>query len=465
MWIPKPSFGSLKDCAQMEFFIHQWWAIAILRVKSVEVAGDSALVKFYEPESRIEFDHPWPAPFIDELKGRNGDTAFYFINDERKFRIPKFNGNSAFFFMNDIRFLDHPGEWYHDQLAGKIYYWPRNNEDLSKADVQVPLLENLVQVEGSADAPVSFISFKGIEFQHTTFLRPSRAGHISLQAGFYLLDAYPLAIPGTPDKATLENQAWVGRQPAAVSVRNANHVNIERCSFKHLAATGLDYISGTSRDLVEGCLFNDIGGTGIQVGFFGDASSEAHLPYDPSDRREVCSFETIRNNYITNCSNEDWGCVGISAGFVRDITICNNELSDLNYSGICVGWGWTRTINAMRNNRIFANHVHHFAKNMYDVAGIYTLGAQSGSEIYNNSIHHLAQAPYTHDLVHWQYIYLDEGSAGILIHDNWTEKDKFFANTNGPGTRWMNNGPQVADSIKNAAGLEDGFKDLLQVVK
>jgi hypothetical protein len=98
---------------------------------------------------------------------------------------------------------------------------------------------------------------------------------------------------------------------------------------------------------------------------------------------------------------------------------------------------------------------------MYDVGGIYTLAAQPGSEICYNSIHDLEKAPYTHDLVHWQYIYFDEGSAGIYVHDNWTEKDKFFTNTNGPGNKWMNNGPQVADSIKNAAGLEAGFKDLL----
>lgn len=461
MWIPRPAFGSLKDGGQMEFFIHQWWGIATLRVKSVQAIDDSALVQFYEPENRLEFEHPWPAPFIDELKGRNGDTAFYYLNNERKFRIPRFNGNSAFFFMNDIRFLDRPGEWYHDQISGKIYYWPRAGEDLRSAEVKVPVLENLIQIEGAPDSPVSYITFKKIEFKHTTFLRPSKAGHVPLQAGFYLLDAYKMEIPGTTDKAGLENQAWIGRQPSAVSVRKSNHINFERCSFRHLAATGLDYISGTNHDLVEGCVFSDIGGTGIQIGFFGDASFEAHLPYDPSDRREVCSFETIRNNYITNCTNEDWGCVGISAGFVHDITINNNEISNLNYSGICVGWGWTKTVNAMRNNRIFANHIHHFAKNMYDVGGIYTLAAQPGSEIYYNSIHDLEKAPYTHDLIHWQYIYFDEGSSGIYVHDNWTEKDKFFTNTNGPGNSWVNNGPQVADSIKNAAGLEVDFRDLL----
>jgi hypothetical protein len=442
LWIPKPAFGTLKDVAQMEFFIHQWWAIATLRVKSVEVVGDSAKVTFCQPESQVEFEHPWPAPFIDEKKNQNG--------------------NSAFFFMNAIQLLDQPGEWFEDVRTNKVYYWPRTGENLATAEVIAPALETLLHVEGPLDNPVQYLHFKGIDFKYTSWMRPAKAGHVPLQAGFYLEEAYKLKVPGTPDKAGLENQGWLGRQSSAVSISNASHLTFERCGFSHMAATGLDFVSGTHHDVVVGNTFTDIGGTALQIGFFGDKAFEAHLPYDPSDERTVCGFETISNNYINDVTNEDWGCVGISVGYARDITIDHNEVSNLNYSGICVGWGWTKTINCMRNNKIFANHVHHFAKNMYDVAGIYTLAAQPRSEIWNNSIHDLEKAPYTHDLNHWQYIYFDEGTSGIYVHDNWTEKDKFFTNSNGPGTKWENNGPQVADSIKNAAGLLPEFRDLLK---
>jgi hypothetical protein len=441
MWIPKPAFGSLKDVNQMEFFIHQWWAIAMLRVKSVTIVGDSACVKFYQPESRIEFEHPWPAPFIDAKKNQNG--------------------NSAFFFMNDTRFLDRPGEWYHDQTAGIIYYWPREEENPDKENSIVSVLENLIQIEGSLDNPVAYIYFKGISFEHTTWNRPSKMGHVPLQAGFPLLDAYKLKEPGTPDKDGLENQAWLDRQTASVTVKNARNLKFLRCNFEHLAATGIDYIGGTNHNTIEGCVFTDIGGTAIQIGFFGDASFEAHLPYNPTDKREICQFERVANNLITNVTNEDWGCVAISVGYAHDITIEHNEISNINYSGICIGWGWTRTINCMKNNKVIANHIHHFAKNMYDVGGIYTLSAQSNTEIRGNSIHHLEKAPYTHDLNHFQYIYLDENSSFIRVTDNWTEKDKFFSNTPGPGNEWKNNGPQVSLEIKNSAGLEKEFKDLL----
>jgi len=98
---------------------------------------------------------------------------------------------------------------------------------------------------------------------------------------------------------------------------------------------------------------------------------------------------------------------------------------------------------------------------LYDVAGIYLLSAQPNSEISNNSIHHLEKAPYAHLDQHYHYIYLDQNSSYIRVKNNWTEKAKFNANDVGPGNVWENNGPQVSDEIKNQAGLEPEYQDLL----
>jgi hypothetical protein len=332
------------------------------------------------------------------------------------------------------------------------------------ATITAPLLETLVHAEGTIDNPASYIFFNGISFEHTGWLRPSQQGHVPLQAGMYLLDAYKLKTPGTPDKSSLENQAWIGRQPAAVEVSYATHIQFSGCRFEHLAATGLDLKKATHYDEIAGCLFNDIGGTAIQAGVFSDESFETHLPYNPSDEREICSHEHIANNFITNVTNEDWGCVGISAGYVKDISIEHNEVSDVSYSGICVGWGWTKTINAMRNNHIYANKVHHYAKHMYDVGGLYTLSAMPGTVIEGNYIDSIYKAPYAHDPKHWFYYYLDEGSSYITIKNNWSPSEKVMRNSNGPGNTWENNGPQVADSIKQNAGLEKQYKYLLNEV-
>ncbi|MCX2476640.1 L-rhamnose mutarotase [Pedobacter sp. MC2016-05] len=437
--IPLQQNTDLSKIAGMEMLIHQWWAIANLRVKSVKVIGNAVELSFMQPESRIQSEHPWPAPWISEK-----------------------TGNSAFYLSNAIQFLDEPGEWFADLKNHKIYYWPKASENMQKAVVMAPSLENLLKIEGTIDDPVSFVSFQGISFEHATWLRPSREGHVPHQAGMYMLDAYKLATPGTPDKSTLENQAWVGRPSAAVEVNFANHISFENCRFQHLASTGLDFKKGTSENLIRGNLFKDIGGSAILVGIFSDEATEVHLPYNPKDKREISTNDRIENNLITDVTNEDWGAVGIGAGYVKGLKIIHNEISDVSYSGISMGWGWTRTQNAMKNNTISANKIHHYGKHMYDVAGIYTLSAQPESFITENVVDSIYKAPYAHLPDHWFYLYTDEGSSDFTIKNNWTPTEKYLQNANGPGNLWENNGPKVAENIKQNAGLELPYRYLLK---
>jgi len=442
-WIPwskaEQKNIDLTQIKGMEMFIHQWWAIAMLRVKEVKVQGDSARLWFEQPESRVQSEHPWPAPWIS-----------------------KKTGNSPFYLVNALQFLDQPGEWYLDRLHQKLYYYPRAGEDMHTAKTVIPYLETLVRAAGTIDHPVSHIGFKNISFAHSTWLYPSKNGLVPHQAGMYMTDAYKLKIPGTPDKKGLENQAWVGRPAAAVALSYAESTVFTGCRFEHMAATGLDYERGTHNNKIEGNLFKDIGGTAIMDGVFSDEGQEVHLPYNPTDKREISSGDRIENNLVNDVTNEDWGCVGIGAGYVSNITIAHNEICDVNYTGINVGWGWTKTVNAMSNNTVFANHIHHYARNMYDVAAVYTLSAQPGTVISNNYVDSIYKAPYAHDPVHWFYLYCDEGSSYITVKDNWTPAEKFLRNANGPGDVWENNGPQVAAEIKANAGLEPAWRWLLK---
>ena len=70
-------------------------------------------------------------------------------------------------------------------------------------------------------------------------------------------------------------------------------------------------------------------------------------------------------------------------------------------------------------------------------------------------------SPYVFDPEHWFYLYTDEGSSFITVRDNWCPAERFLENANGPGCVWTNNGPMVSLEIKNAAGLEPQFRDLL----
>ena len=433
--------GNLK-AKYAEMVLHQMWCVANLRIRSVEVQGDSAAIRFHQPESRIQFEHPWPRPMVT-TDGHN----------------------SAFYLTNARELQDVPGEWYHDIDARKVYYYPREGEKMQEAEVIVPAVETLVRVEGTLDRPVCHIRFEKITFSYTTWMRPSEKGHIPLQAGMYLTDGYRIdpKMQRNYLNHLLDNQGWLGRPAAAVRVVAARQIDFERCRFEHLGSTGLDYEEAVQGGVVRGCLFRDIAGNGLLVGSFSPAAHETHLPYDPADRREVCTQQHINNCYFTEIGNEDWGCLAIAAGYVGDVNIEHNEISEVPYSGISLGWGWTQTVNCMRNNRVHANLIHHYAKHMYDVAGIYTLGSQPKSYVTENCVHSIYKPGYVHDPNHWFYLYTDEGSSFITVRDNWTEGEKYLQNANGPGNVWENNGPKVDSVIRERAGLEAGYKDLLNI--
>lgn len=431
--------GNLK-AKYAEMVLHQMWCVANLRIRSVEVQGDSAAIRFHQPESRIQFEHPWPRPMVT-TDGHN----------------------SAFYLTNARELQDVPGEWYHDIDARKVYYYSREGEKMQEAEVIVPAVETLVRVEGTLDRPVCHIRFEKITFSYTTWMRPSEKGHVPLQAGMYLTDGYRIdpKMQRNYLNHPLDNQGWLGRPAAAVCVVAARQIDFERCRFEHLGSTGLDYEEAVQGGVVRGCLFRDIAGNGLLVGSFSPAAHETHLPYDPADRREVCTQQQINNCYFTEIGNEDWGCLAIAAGYVGDVNIEHNEISEVPYSGISLGWGWTQTVNCMRNNRVHANLIHHYAKHMYDVAGIYTLGSQPKSYVTENCVHSIYKPGYVHDPNHWFYLYTDEGSSFITVRDNWTEGEKYLQNANGPGNVWENNGPKVDSVIRERAGVEAAYKDLL----
>ena len=418
--IPAPILDGTGNPRQLEMIVHQRWAIAILRVKDIRIDGARAEVSFLEPESTLEFTHPWPQPVI------GGEF-----------------GNSSFVLTNALEFVDSPGEWWQDYATGKIYYMPCPDDRIDGFVLTAPAAARLVTVEGSDARPVEHFAFENIRFEHAAWNRPTEQGHVTLQGGFPLTDAYKLLQEGLPWSATLENQAWIERPDAAVSVRNAGSIRFDGCTFAHLGATGLDFASGVRDSSISGCTFDDIGGTAIMVGSFAEGPHEAHIPFlQTAGESLFCERIKVSGNTVSNATVEDWGAVGIGAGYVRDTEISDNCVSHVNYSGICVGWGWTPHDTGMRNNRITGNHVRDFALQLYDAGGIYTLSNQPGSEISGNTIENLGEAPYaTND--RGFYIYLDEATDGYTIRDNRCPEERFGTNKPGPAVRWLHNGPAV----------------------
>ena len=142
IYVPSKAVKKIVNAKHAEMVLHEMWCIANLRIKGIQLMGDSAGITFHNPESHIHFMHPWPSPMVTT----NGH-------------------NSAFYLTNARELLDKPGEWFLDAKEQKVYYIPRAGEDMRNADVEVPALETLLKVEGTPDAPVSHVNIEGITFQ------------------------------------------------------------------------------------------------------------------------------------------------------------------------------------------------------------------------------------------------------------------------------------------------------------
>jgi hypothetical protein len=416
------------NLTKVEMHVMTGWGDNTLRLASLTTSGGTATLKVQSPESTIVFVRPFP-----HLGGQFGTFQPH-----------------VYYFENALEFLDQPGEWYLDESKGVLSYKPRSGEDMTKATVVAPMLETVVSINGTSTSDqAGYLWFQGITFAHSTYMRPSQSGFCDAQAGQYNLTA------------TSDNKQTVGRPPAGVSVMNANHIHFERNVFTQMGATGLDFVSGTHDDMVIGNVVTDIAGNGISIGkFTASDTTEYHVPYNPTDKNEICTNDTIKDNYITHVTTEFQGGTAIAAGYPKQIDIEHNEIGYTNYTAISVGYGWTSSVNAMATNKINNNNIHHVVQIMADGGGIYTLSNQQpNSQMQYNYLHDYQTSTWAD--YGSQGIYLDEQTSGYTIAHNAMVNAPANVAQNNTGQNTITDTPASnPSSVNSMAGIEAAYADI-----
>ena len=427
--VPTSAVAGWKNLTKVEMHLMIAWGDSTLRIASITNSGNTALVKFQPDEDAILFIRPYPR--INQV----GQGA-----------------NQAYYFENAIEMLDQPGEWYLDETTNTVYYKPRTGEDMTKANVVAPMVETILSVNGTSTSDqASYLWFQGLAFAHATYMRPSEHGFLDAQAGLYNLTAQA------------NNNQTIGRPPAGVIVTNANHLRFERNLFTQMGATALDFISGTHDDMVIGNTITDIAGNGFAIGkFTASESTEYHIAYNPSDKNEICTRDTFKNNYIDRVTTEFQGGVGIAAGYPAFLDVQHNEVSHTNYTGISVGYGWTGSPTAMTNNKINYNNIHHVNEILTDGGAIYTLSNQgTGSEMQYNYIHDYACSKWAD--YGCNGLYMDEKTSGYTVAHNVLINcpTNVAQNVNGTNTVTDNGtNPSGAQNTIATAGIEPAYVDI-----
>lgn len=391
-----PKHGALK-AKSAEYTVNSWakinngsnWFCAYTEdLKDIE-GIENGTISFYH----FFIDEHSPVESYDKETGKI--TLKYYSRLLFSSDYSEYSLSGIRYFIEDVpsAFTDE-NEWYLDRKTGMLYYIPENGANIDNIEIIAPTVKHFAHVCGTKDNKAI-----GIRFRNLSFIG-SKGDYVSttqpLFTGMFNIDQ-------VHKEYASDAQSWHGAY-GAIRFENACTCAVENCDITCAGMYSVEINKGCSNIRVENCAITNGGAGGVKI--FGSG-------VDEEDMRPTYG-NTVRNNIISHCGKRYLAGCGVLVGHSSQNEISENEIGNLDYSGISVGWVWGYKDSSTYGNIIKNNHVHHIGQGrLSDMGAIYLLGRQHGTVVSGNTVHDVKSLCYGG----WG-IYTDEGSSFVTVENN-----------------------------------------------